>query len=185
MLLDRIYADALASYGAEKGITGVLLDEFAGFMAIYESNGIFREFLNNAAVSVEKKLSIVKKVLKDRFRGDFVSFIEIIVSKQRQSILPDVYDEFRKLTNKSGGVLQIEIRTAFHLPDEQVERIRWKFGEMYGNPNTYAHVTDAPSLIGGFEVRIGDTVYDYSVSGRISQMAGKLMKSEEQDEYKT
>lgn len=185
MLLEKIYADALASYAAEKKLTSILLNEFKSFMELYESNAILREFLGNVSISVNKKLSAVRRIMKDGFREDFEAFIEIIINKQRQNILPEVYDEFMKLTNKMNGALEIEIKTAFPLTDKKIDEIRRKFGKMYGNPNVYAHVIETPTLIGGFEVRIGDSVYDYSISGRISQMAGKLLKSEEQDEYKT
>jgi F-type H+-transporting ATPase subunit delta len=185
MLLEKVYADALASYAAEKGITSVMLNEFGVFIALYRENPVLREFLENPSISTAKKMSAVKRIMKDGFRDDFAAFIEILISKQRQRILPAIYDEFTRLTNKLAGAIEIEIRTAFQLSAGQIEDIRAKFAKMYDNPEIIARIVLSPELIGGFEVRVGDSVYDYSISGRIVQMAGKLLKKEEQDEHQT
>ena len=162
MLLEKIYADALAGYAGEKGLVTELQNEFRTFMEIYENNPILREILDDPSISSNKKLIVIRKIMKEGFRKDFESFISIIITKQRQKILPEVYLEFMILTNKMAGAMDIEIRSAFPLTDKTVEEIRVKFAKMRGNPNAYAHVSIVPALIGGFEVRIGD-VFDHRI----------------------
>jgi len=82
-----------------------------------------------------------------------------------------------------GAVLrQPELRTqsatlvvvdAPELTEEETEALRRKVGEMAGQ-TVHLTVEVDESLIGGLTVRIGDTLYDASVRGRLERLRERL-----------
>jgi F-type H+-transporting ATPase subunit delta len=62
------------------------------------------------------------------------------------------------------------VSTPTDLSEEALQAIASKFTSLYGRP-IRAVAQSAPSLIAGVRVRVGDDVYDASVTGRLQRLA--------------
>ena len=79
---------------------------------------------------------------------------------------------------KRHDVLYVTLTSAYPLPQSIVDRIGARAEEMVGavggKPSFWVKVD--PELIGGLRFRVGDTVYDFTVSDRLYQMRRELEK---------
>ncbi|MBQ3901124.1 MAG: F0F1 ATP synthase subunit delta, partial [Clostridia bacterium] len=75
-------------------------------------------------------------------------------------------------------VLYVTLSSAYPLPDDLVEKCRRRADELLdevgGKASFWVRVD--PDLVGGLRLRIGDTVYDYTVENRLYHLERDLMK---------
>ena len=77
---------------------------------------------------------------------------------------------------KQKGVLYITLTSASKLDDETVEKVRQKAQEMLDTAGGKMSfwVREDPELIGGLRLRIGDTIYDYTISNKLYRLGKAL-----------
>ncbi len=74
------------------------------------------------------------------------------------------------------GRLYVTLTSAFPLPEKTVEKIRAQLTEMIqreGGEISF-RIVENQDLVGGLQLRVGDTIYDYSVSNMLYRMARAL-----------
>ena len=77
---------------------------------------------------------------------------------------------------KQKGVLYVTLTSASKLDGETVEKVRQKAQEMLdtvGGEMSF-WVREDPELIGGLRLRIGDTIYDYTISNKLYRLGKAL-----------
>ena len=77
---------------------------------------------------------------------------------------------------KQKGVLYITLTSASKLDDDTVEKVRQKAQEMLDTAGGKMSfwVREDPELIGGLRLRIGDTIYDYTISNKLYRLGKAL-----------
>ena len=101
-------------------------------------------------------------------------FIEFLIDKGRNPFLPDIIKAFVRLYNTEKGILAVDIRAAHVLEQRQTDAITQRLAQRF-NKKIQASVTVDPSLIGGFQVRVGDVVYDYSINHQLDTLHRRLI----------
>jgi F-type H+-transporting ATPase subunit delta len=71
------------------------------------------------------------------------------------------------------GSSEVIITSAFLLSDEQLDKVTDSLKERYGDSLTVEQVIDK-SLIGGFSIRCGDEVTDYSIKGKLEKLRNQI-----------
>jgi F-type H+-transporting ATPase subunit delta len=72
------------------------------------------------------------------------------------------------------GIVRAEVHTAMPLPEEYFERLQRELERITGRRVALDRKLDA-TLVCGVVVRVGDTIYDGSLSARIRQMKEKML----------
>ena len=80
----------------------------------------------------------------------------------------------QSLYNESQGKIPVEVRTAEPLDDKLSQRIAEAVRGLTGREPQLLPEVD-PSLIAGVVLRIGDTVYDASVSSRLEKVRVQMI----------
>jgi F-type H+/Na+-transporting ATPase subunit alpha len=77
---------------------------------------------------------------------------------------------------KQKGVLYVTLTSASKLDGETVEKVRQKAQEMLDTAGGEMSfwVREDPELIGGLRLRIGDTIYDYTISNKLYRLGKAL-----------
>jgi F-type H+-transporting ATPase subunit delta len=78
--------------------------------------------------------------------------------------------------NRRLSISDAEIVTARPLKDEERAKLEGQVAELAGN-KVNATFREDKSLIGGAIVRIGSTIYDGSVRGRLERLRERLVSS--------
>jgi F-type H+-transporting ATPase subunit delta len=87
--------------------------------------------------------------------------------------MPQVANEFRRLYNKNAGIVEATATSALALDDAEVAALTKRLEQLTGARIELERKVD-PSLLGGIQVRIGDTLYDGSVRGRLERLRTRL-----------
>lgn len=155
--------DALDDYGSGLEVAAQLLGDERVLHA-----------LRNPARPLRERLAIVDRLLAERAPVAVLKLVGLLVERGKVDRLREVADQYRRLLNQERGVVEALATSAMPLTADETEAVRDKVARMTGRTVDLQLAVDE-SLIGGLTVRVGDTLYDASVRGRLERLRERLL----------
>jgi F-type H+-transporting ATPase subunit delta len=132
-----------------------------------------QSFLKNPVISKEKKLTALSELFKARVGTLAFDFLNLLVEKGREDVLDSILVEYFKMRDDQLGIMTLELRAAVDLTSDQQKTIAQRFEEMTRKKIRVVFSVDK-QLKGGFVARVGDTVYDGSVSRQLELLRSRF-----------
>jgi F0F1-type ATP synthase delta subunit len=125
----------------------------------------------------KKLLNLVRKMVADSYKdgGLLESKVKSYTARIKKFNLPQaifILKEYIKELKRVQSGKTLEIETATPLSSLQVSKIKSEFGKELQIVET--NVIINPSLMGGLKVRLGDMIYDDTVTAKIQQIGGAI-----------
>jgi F-type H+-transporting ATPase subunit delta len=170
------YAIAFADVvTAAKLDTAAIDTQLSDFLATWEGSQELREFFENPAIPAVQKVEILDKLnAKLKLQKELRNLIAVLISNDRIAQVSDVADAYRRLLQEQIGIRPAEIVTARELDSKEREDLVTELAKLAGS-KIQASFTLDKSILGGTVVRIGSTVYDGSVRGRLERLKEALI----------
>jgi F-type H+-transporting ATPase subunit delta len=130
--------------------------------------------LRNPARPLKERLDIVDKALGRRVPDTVRRLVGLLVERGRIDRLAAVAAEYRRLRNAARGIVEAVATSAAPLTADETEALGRKLARMTGRTVDLRVEVDE-ALIGGLTVRVGDTLYDASVRGRLERLRERLV----------
>src|ERR1700677_4366020 len=169
------YAQAfLEVVTAAKLDTAAIDAQLKDFLATWNGSRELREFFINPAVPVAQKVEFVDTLNKKLgMRKELRNLLAVLIHNDRIGHVDEVAAAYRKLLQEKLGIRQVEIVTARKLTDVERLELVAEVGKLAGAKIDASFKQD-PAILGGMIVRIGSTVYDGSVRGRLYRLKEAL-----------
>ncbi len=103
-------------------------------------------------------------------------FVNLLVKKRMISKSEDVIEAYRKLTLGEKGIVEAEVTTSHPLAPEAEENIKKFVKEEFGAKEVEIHHKLEESLLGGMKLKVGDTIIDGTLKGRLNHLQILLTK---------
>jgi F-type H+-transporting ATPase subunit delta len=170
------YASAFADVvTAAKLDTAAIDQKLTDFLATWQGSPELREFFENPAVAVADKVTILDKLnAKLGMQKELRNLIAVLISNNRIAHVGEVADGYRRLLQGQMGIHPAEIVTARELDAKERSALLEEVGKLAGGKVDANFKLDA-TILGGTVVRIGSTVYDGSVRGRLDRLRDALI----------
>jgi len=170
------YANAFADVvTAAKLDTAAIDQKLTDFLATWQGSPELREFFENPAVAVNDKVAILDKLnAKLGMQKELRNLIAVLISNNRIAHVSEVADGYRQLLQAQMGIHPAEIVTARELDAKERSALLTEVGKLVGGKVEANFKLDA-TILGGTVVRIGSTVYDGSVRGRLDRLRDALI----------
>lgn len=154
---------------------GVLDDWAAGLDLAVRLVGDARVALivDNPARPLRERLDLLERLLKGRVPDGVLRLAGLLAERSRVERLPGVAAEYHRLLDEQRGVVQARVTSAAPLTPDETEAVRGWVERTTGARVNLSAVVDE-SLIGGLTVRVGDTLMDASVRGRLERLRTQL-----------
>ena len=168
----RRYAEAAFSLAKEEGA----LDRWAADLATAADVIATPEaarVVGNPAIPLQSRRDVIGALLETRVSPHVVKLVLLLAERGRVDILPAVSSEYRRLLNRERGVVEARVTSAIPLEASEVEALRERIAGTAGGTVDLTTAVD-PALIGGLTVRVGDTLIDASVRGRLERLRERL-----------
>ena len=147
------------------------------FAATFAGSKDLKEVLLNPSIPAAKRVSILDKVNGRVGCGPKVrNFLAVLISHERLAALSEIVEEYRLEMNRRMSISDAEVVTARPLQDQERATLEGDVAELAGT-RVNATFRQDKSLIGGVIVRIGSTIYDGSVRGRLDRLRERLATS--------
>jgi F-type H+-transporting ATPase subunit delta len=168
------YANALADIALEQGAAEPTRKQLNEFTAAYGQSVELRAFLASPAVTIEAKHAVIEKLMARLGAGKIVrNFLFVIADHQRTHLLPEIATVFQQVLRRRQGVAEAEVSSAVELSEAQKKEMGKTLASLTGKKIETKYSLD-PALLGGAVVRIGDTIYDGSLRGRLNELRARL-----------
>ncbi len=169
------YARALLELGQETKTLETLIAELERAAATYEASDELRAALANPLLSREAKSAIIGDVAAALgVSANAKNTLRLLADRRRIASLPAITRRLRELVDREQGLVHADVTTAARLSSGFYDRLRGELEKLTGKKIAVRSSED-PSLIGGVVVRIGDTVIDGSLKGRLDSLKQSLL----------
>ncbi len=165
----RPYAQAAYEHARAEGTLSVWSDALA-FLAAVVADPAMRRLIHDPRIGRERLVEMLFELGGTRFDGSFRNFIKVLNAAQRLGISSEIALVFERQRADAENVAYAEIVTAYPLNGAEEARIASAVHKRLGKEVKIKQRVDQ-ALIGGAVVRVGDTVFDLSLKGGLSQLA--------------
>jgi F-type H+-transporting ATPase subunit delta len=166
----RPYAEALFEAAGDAAAT--LTAEVKALADVAADPGL-RQFAENPKVSAGEVFELITSVARREVDAPLSAaaqnFLRTVIDNGRLAVLPTIARQFRELVNRSAGISDATVYSAFEMTPEQLGEITATLEKRFGCKLKIQVVVE-PELIGGIRVVVGDEVLDTSVKARLQQM---------------
>jgi F-type H+-transporting ATPase subunit delta len=148
--------------------------QWTDFLVTWDGSVELQTFFANPAVAAKQKVGILDKLnAKLGLQKELRNLLAVLIDNGRIGQVREVAAAYRAELQKRMGIQQAEIVTARELSTEERNALVAGAGKLAGS-RVEASFTLDKSILGGAVVRIGSTVYDGSVRGRLERLREEL-----------
>jgi F-type H+-transporting ATPase subunit delta len=172
------YARALFDVASqEKADLDRIERELAGFVEMLEQHPTMKKVLLNPAVPAPRKRAAVADLTTHvGTNGILAKLLALLAGRDRLILLPDLLASYRDRLLDYRNVVRAEVTSATPLADRQTQAIQQSLAHVTGRTVMLQTKID-PAIIGGLIARVGDTVYDASVTRQLEKIKVRLAES--------
>ena len=121
-------------------------------------------------ITKKEKENVVEKLFPD----DIKSFLKVVCDNDDIACFDEAVEYYDELKRKTDKIIKAEFDYVTMPKDEQLERIKQYLMKQYQADKVELTLKEEKDLIGGFVLKVGDHVYDNSLSGKMRKLQQKL-----------
>ncbi len=170
------YAKSLLSIALEQNSLEELHNDMVLVNDVCIANRDLVLLLKSPIVSRDKKKNILTEIFAKNVAKISLSFINIILTKKREGLLPDIASTFIDIYKQQKNIKTIQITTATTLQNEQKEKIISLLKTSEKSTIEIKEVVDE-DIIGGLILRIEDKQIDESIRRKLSDLTKEFERN--------
>jgi F-type H+-transporting ATPase subunit delta len=148
--------------------------EFEEIVQIVNGSRELRNVLQNPAVSKEQKLRLLDAIVKQIGATKWLrNFLAVLIGHRRIRSLGDLLEQFKQELDRRMGIAEAKVTSVRELSAAEKKSLEQQLAEITGKTVRATYSQDI-NLLGGVLVRVGSTIYDGSVYGRLQRMRQEL-----------
>lgn len=146
--------------------------------SIHESADIFREnkelmeVLENPSIKESQKDAVIHSIFPKEIQG----FIKVLCANRYINIVDMIFDEYQTLFLESRNMIKGKLSYVTRPDETELGQIEDMICSKYNKAGVSLELVEDTSLIGGFTLTIGDTVYDKSIKGTLEELGKTLAR---------
>jgi F-type H+-transporting ATPase subunit delta len=171
----RRYAKALLELGREQGALDAVLRDVGALTDAWNESKELRDIVRNPVVPKPALKAAVGAVMeKLEVSGLVRNTVNLMADKGRLPQLEETLHALEELAEAETGRVRVEVTSARPLSDAYYSRLAETLQRVTERQVVLVKNQD-PSLIGGVVTRVGDRVFDGSLSNRLSELRETLL----------
>jgi len=173
MIVASRYAKSLLDLSVEKGQLEAVYADMLQVKSVCDSSKDFVNFLNSPIIKADKKIATMKAVFEGKLNAITSGFLTIVASKRRESVIPEMANEFIEQYRSHKNILTAVVTSANGLDAATKQKALDLVKSQLSGEVELVEKVDA-NIIGGFILKIGDKQLDKSVARQLSNMKKEL-----------
>ncbi|HEY8832673.1 MAG TPA: F0F1 ATP synthase subunit delta [Gemmatimonadaceae bacterium] len=174
--IGRNYAETLLTLAKREEQTeewGTLIEAVASAM---QQDQTLKTFLESPKLAASRKIAILKSALDQRVPPLFLRFLETVIMKRRQMVIPEIAQEYRALIDSSEDRVHANVTVARDPAEPEKDALKRQLSRLFGK-RVVPHYSVNPAILGGVIVKVGDTVMDGSVRRRLASLRSRMLST--------
>lgn len=172
--VSKRYASAFMGVTREKNLsTPVAEDMKLIFQTISNSKELLK-VLKSPIIKQDIKINILDELFGKHISKETKDFLNFIIGKDREELIHHIAKCYIDIYDFDNGIVNAELKSAFELDETYLSSIKNKIEFLTGKKIRLKSGIDN-SLIGGFSLKIKDTVYDASAKRQLELLKKQLL----------
>ncbi len=172
--VSRRYAAALFNQAKAAGTLKETAADLALVAQTLVNNAALDRMIGHPLAAVEKKKTVLNAAFSTSISATTLGFLNLLADKRRISMLSDAKQGFDELLRADNNIVAATATSAVPLSKTQLASLEKALEQRTGKDIELTVSVD-PSLMGGILVRIGDTVLDGTVKGKLDRLREQLL----------
>jgi F-type H+-transporting ATPase subunit delta len=172
LTIARPYAQAAFGYASAAGDVAAWSSALHTLAAVVEHPQL-RQLIKHPRVTNEQIQEILCELLGAQLDEKRTNFIQTLLEADRMDLAPEIAQHFERHKAAAEGVVDVQVESAFELQEAEQKRIADAI-RMRVRKDCVVTSTVNPELIGGAVIRVGDSVIDLSLRGRLRALTQRL-----------
>jgi len=167
----RAYAEVVVKHRhhIEKAVA-----ELEQMAAVMSSSRELRNLLANPAVSREQKLKLLDAIIARMDAAKLLrNFLAVLIDHRRIGDIGELVELFKQELDRRLGIADAKVSSVRELSSAEKKSLELQLAAITGKTVRATYSQD-PGLLGGVLVRVGSTIYDGSVQGRLQKMRTEI-----------
>lgn len=169
-IIEKRYAQALLNSSKTKEETSLFKNGLSDISNLFKSNLQFKKILLDPRIGSDIKISIIKEIFPEHGNRTFISFINLLIDKNRINIIEGIAHEYLNINRLLSNEIDIKIVSATALSDEDILSITDKYKKIYNADKITYNLKVDEGILGGVKVVVGNKVYDGSLRTQLKTM---------------
>lgn len=165
------YAKSLIDLAIEKNQVEIIFADMQWLQRLVKASRDFAGLLRSPIIKAEKKEKVVDAVIAGKVSEITFSFFHLLISKGRESNLPEIISAFIKQYKHYKNIYTVKLTTATPLDDQLKTLIIDQIKRTSDMKNIELEAEVNEDLIGGFVLQAGDKLIDASIAHNLRQVA--------------
>ncbi|MFD0673723.1 F0F1 ATP synthase subunit delta [Cohnella sp. GCM10027633] len=163
------YAKALFQLANENGLVSEVESKLSLVVSTVENDATIRAFLSAPNIALSAKVAALKSAFDDKASSFVLNTVSLLIERGREGEIASVLEAYLQVAGNVLGRADAIVTSSTPLSEVEKNKLAVKFGALLGKT---VRVTNAvnPELLGGLTVRIGDTLYDGSLKGKLDRL---------------
>ena len=166
------YAKTLLDLSKKSECVSLIKNQLKSISYLYNKVPAFKLVFITKRIGAKNKIKIIKNVLKD-FEPLVVEFIIILINNNQTNNLLNIITRFNNMVSTDSNISKVEITTSEKLTETDLEYVSQTICNKL-NTTPKINIKTDPDMIGGIKLRIGNKIFDNSVSYQIKQLKKTL-----------
>ena len=169
------YARAFADVVAEQKIgPDKAMKELSEMTALVQESSELRHVLLNPAVEHSQKLALLDAIVKRMGASKLLrNFVAVLIDHKRILQIGDITEQVKQELERRTGIAEARVSSFRVLNEAEKKSLEKQLTAVTGK-KVRASYSEEPALLGGAVVRIGSTIYDGSVRGRLQRIKEEI-----------
>ena len=169
----RQLARALMEAGREYDCFSQLADDLKSVIDKINASPDVSRYLSDKQVGFEKKQTALKHIFQDFISAKTYNFLFLLIKARKFNSLEEIVDLAEKINKEVSGVTEVIIESARPINPEHEKQIVEIIKDKLKQDILVKQVTDE-KLLAGICLRIGDTVIDASLYGKMMRLKQRI-----------
>lgn len=170
---DELAAQALFAMAQQVEVLDEVEDELFRFGRILDREPTLRRALTDPSLPADRKTELLQALLGDRVQAATLVLVREVVLRPRGRTIDRGLEEYGRLAAARRERLVAQVWTVVPLSSAQQERLGAALASRLGH-QVHLNIELDPDLIGGLTVRVGDVLFDGSITHRLA-LARRVM----------
>jgi len=162
----RRYAGGLFLLGIEKDMLEQLGNELRLVQETLDKEVDLTKVLEHKLISPTEKVELIRQVFGDSVSSEVISFLGIIIQKNRQNYISNIVEEFGLLVDEAQGIAGVDLLTAAPLEQDVESKLVSQLEGLLKKKIRLRKIVN-PELLGGMVINVGDQRIDASLKRQL------------------
>ena len=167
------YAKVLFNTAVKNNIAGDVREGLDAITKISKSVPEFNHVLFTKNTSGSDKKNILSNVLKNKISPLSLELLIILVENDEVKLIGDIINKYNHLMNATSVEIDVAITSNIQFSKDKLVSIKDSLSKKLDKQINIKNEID-DSLIGGVQLRIGNTIIDNSLSNKLNKLKNNL-----------